>query len=163
MLDEKPNRIDRCTMIQVRPFQPGDAIGISEIIRTTMQVSNVVDYPLERLQLLIDYFSPDKITQLNRERTCLVAETDGTIVGTAALEGAELVTFFILPDYQGRGIGAALLTALESIARGQGLTRLSVHASLTGAGFYERQGYQRTNDILDGTAGPQIGMQKHLQ
>jgi N-acetylglutamate synthase-like GNAT family acetyltransferase len=149
-------------MSQIRTFQQEDAAAISHIIRTTMRVSNTVDYPIEQLQPLMDYFSPEKLIQLNRERRCLVAEENGTVVGTAALEGCELVTFFILPEHQGRGIGAALLTALEAIAQAQDQTHLIVHASMTGSGFYERRGYLRTGDVIDGTAGPQISMQKHL-
>jgi GNAT superfamily N-acetyltransferase len=150
-------------MIQIRPFAPADAPAVSQIVRTTMQVSNTADYPIERLQPLIDYFSPEKIIQLNRERSCLVAEDQGALVVTAALEGDEVVTFFILPSHQGRGIGAALLAELEAIARAQGLVQLSVHASLTGAGFYRRHGYRETGHVLDGTAGPQVGMLKPLR
>lgn len=149
-------------MVQIRPYRPGDAPAISHIIQTTMRESNTADYPIERLQPLIDYFSPSKVAQINLDRACLVAEDGGALVGTAALEEGELVTFFVLPGHQGRGIGAALLAALEDIARAQGRTHLSVHASLTGASFYERQGYRRTGDVLAGTAGPQVGMQKRL-
>ena len=52
-----------------------------------MRISNSADYPLKRLKPVIEYFSPEKITQLNLDRFCVVAETDAQIVGTAALEG----------------------------------------------------------------------------
>lgn len=127
-----------------------------------MSISNVADYPPERLRPLADYFSPAKVGELNRERVCLIAEEAGRIVGTAALEGGELVTFFVLPEHQGRGIGAALLGALEASARTQGRARLGVNASLTGAAFYERHGYLRTGETFEGTAGPQVPMGKPL-
>lgn len=149
-------------MIQIRLYRADDAAAVSSIIRTTMRISNSADYPLAQLQPLIDYFSPAKVDQINQTRLCLVAEEDGVLVATGGLEDGELVTFFVLPTQQGRGIGAALLLALEAAARGQGLSELKVDASLTGAPFYERHGYQRTGAVLDGTAGPQISMRKRL-
>ena len=146
----------------IRRFNSQDAAPTSDLIRTTMRISNAHDYPLERLQPLIDYFSPEKVLQLSTERICLVAEDDQQIVGTAALEGNELSTFFVHPDYQGRGIGTQLLHALETHARDVGFPRLLVDASLTGVPFYERHGYIRTGRIHPGTAGPQIGMIKDL-
>jgi GNAT superfamily N-acetyltransferase len=147
---------------QIRRYRSSDAEAVSAIIRTTMRESNTADYPAERLQPLIDYFSPQKVEQLSHERICLVAEEGGALIATAALDGDELVTFFVLPRLQGRGVGAALLAELETIARRSGLQLLRVDASLTGAAFYERNGYRRTGAILDGTAGPQISMQKRL-
>lgn len=128
-----------------------------------MRTSNVADYPAERLRPLLDYFSPEKVAGLNRGRTCLVAERDGHVVATAALEGDELVTFFVLPEEQGRGVGSALLGALEAAARARGRGRLAVNASLTGAGFYERHGYRRLGGALEGAAGPQVPMYKPLR
>ncbi|MEZ4837498.1 MAG: GNAT family N-acetyltransferase [Caldilineaceae bacterium] len=148
--------------VRIRPYQVGDAATVSAIIRTTMRVSNSADYAPERLQPLIDYFSPAKVDQINETRTCLVAEVSGVLVATAGLEDDELVTFFVLPEWQGRGIGGALLAELERAAQTQGITELKVDASVTGAAFYARHGYGRTGEILDGTAGPQVSMRKRL-
>jgi GNAT superfamily N-acetyltransferase len=150
-------------MIQIRRFEPSDAEAVSNVIRTTMQISNAADYPMECLQPVIDYFSPAKVAQLSHERDCLVAAEEGEIIGTAALDGDELVTFFVDPQHQGRGIGSALLKEIEAIALDHSRRELKVDASLTGAAFYERHGYERTGRILEGTAGPQISMRKQLR
>lgn len=149
-------------MVRIRPYRSSDAEAVSSIIRTTMRVSNRADYSLECLQPLIDYFSPAKVEQINQTRTCLVAEEDGQLLATAGLEENELVTFFVLPEHQGRGIGSALLQKLETLARTQRILVLKVDASLTGTPFYERHGYQRTGDVLEGTAGPQVSLRKRL-
>jgi GNAT superfamily N-acetyltransferase len=149
-------------MIVIRTFEPRDAEAVSALIRRTMRESNSRDYPLERLQPLIDYFSPEKLRRLGQERVCLVAEIDRQLVGTAALDGAELATFFVLPEYQGQGIGKRLLAAIEQQAQMLGIARITVDSSLTGAAFYARMGYLRTGVEREGTAGTQIGMQKQL-
>src|SRR5215216_7742405 len=113
-------------MIVIRAFEPGDAEAVSALIRRTMRESNSRDYPLDRLQPLIDYFSPEKVRRLGQERVCLVAEIDQQLVGTAALDGAELATFFVLPEYQGQGIGIRLLGTIEEHALMQGLTHITV-------------------------------------
>jgi predicted N-acetyltransferase YhbS len=149
-------------MVIIREFEPGDAEAVSALIRRTMRESNSHDYPLERLQPLIDYFSPEKLRRLSQERVCLVAVADQQLIGTAALDGTDLATFFVLPEYQGQGIGTQLLAAIEDQARKQGITHITVDASLTGAAFYARMGYLRTGVDRQGTAGVQIGMEKLL-
>jgi GNAT superfamily N-acetyltransferase len=149
-------------MLIIRSFAPHDAEAVSMLIRHTMQVSNSRDYPLARLQLLIDYFSPEKVLVLSQERECLVAEVDRQVIGTIGLDGNELVTFFVHPDRQGQGIGAQLLAAIESRAQALGMTRITVDSSITGAAFYAKMGYARTGVEREGTAGTQIGMQKQL-
>ena len=150
-------------MLIIREFETDDAEAVSSVIRQTMKISNSVDYPLAQLQPLMDYFSPAKLRQLARERICLVAEVEGHIVGTIALEGNTLATFFVHPDYQRQGLGTKLLQAIEAVAIKNDLDHLEMHASLTGLAFYERMGYQQTGDQIAGTAGPQIGMRKFLK
>jgi GNAT superfamily N-acetyltransferase len=149
-------------MWAIRDFEPRDAVAVSSLIRQTMRVSNSGDYPLERLQPLMDYFSPEKVLLLSLERRCLVAEINEQIVGTIALEGAELCTFFIHPDYQGKGIGSQLLAAIEEVAVAVGIDTIHMDSSLTGVDFYVRRGYQRTGVEIEGTAGKQVGMAKRL-
>ncbi len=107
--------------MRIRPYESTDAEAVSRLIRTTMRISNSADYPMDRLQPLIDYFSPEKVDQLSRERVCLVAEDGGEIVGTGGLEEDELVTFFVDPRRQGAqfqagyGSGFVMGTCLPAV------------------------------------------------
>lgn len=135
---------------------------MSRLIQRTMLISNRSDYPMDKLQALMDYFTPAKLDQLNRERYCVVAEEDGEICGTAGLEGNSLLTFFVDPAYQGMGVGKLLLRDVEAFAGARAIEELEVQSSLAGAEFYEGQGYRPTGVVIDGTAGPQIEMRKRI-
>jgi GNAT superfamily N-acetyltransferase len=148
--------------VRVRPYASCDAAPVSGLIRTTMLASNVADYPLDRLQPLIDYFTPEKLDEINRERVCFVAEADSVIVGTAALEEDALVTFFVAPSRQRQGIGATLLRYVEEEARRRGLSKLIVEASIAGAPFYKAMGYESTGSTVERVAGAHIVMTKDL-
>lgn len=148
--------------MRIRAYEPADADAVSQLIRTTMRISNSADYSMGRLQPLIDYFSPEKVDQLSRDRVCLVAEEAGEIVGTGGLEDDELVTFFVNPKCQGRGIGSALLSAVEAVASARGIRELKVGSSLAGAAFYQSHGYQPTGGLREGTAGTHVPMTKPL-
>lgn len=147
----------------IRLFREADKVAVSELIRITIETSNVADYPLDRLRPLINYFTPAEVAELNQERHCLVAEQVGRIIGTAAVEGDHIVTFFVHPGHQRRGAGTALLHAIEVAAQQLDLQRLLAEASLTGTSFYERHGYCRTGKVLDGPAGAQIAVEKAIR
>ena len=93
-------------MLEIRPYQSKDAAAVSQVIATAMRRSNTADYPIERLQPLIDYFTAEKLDELCSTRTCLVAVSDGEVIGTASLDGDELATVFVHPDHQGKKAGA---------------------------------------------------------
>ncbi len=149
--------------IDVRSFAPADAEVVAALIGNTIRYSNSRDYPRAMLDSLIAYFTPDKLLQLAAERQCLVAEVDGRVVATAALDGTRLATFFVNPDHQGRGIGTVLLRALEEAALKAGLPAVYVDASITGVPFYEARGYERTGSSTTGTAGPQVELVKAIE
>ena len=98
-----------------------------------------LDYPLDHLQPLIVYFSPEKIAQLNLDRFYVVAELNAQGVGTGPLEDKRIWTSFVHPYHQRHGIGARLVSAIESAATCLGLKQLFVQASVAGTPFYERQ------------------------
>ncbi len=77
----------------------------------------------------------------------LVAEWDGVVAGWGACEKADdfVTDLWVLPEYQGRGIGTALLDKIESGIRERGYStaRLDTHARNSGAiRLYKRLGYR---------------------
>lgn len=149
--------------LRIREYESSDAEAVSDLIRTTLRISNAPDYPPDVLEPLSEYFSPAKVERLARERAYLVAEEkNGKIVGTAALDGSRLRTFFVHPDRQRKGVGRALLGELERHASAAGLNRLEVESSVTGVPFYEALGYRRTGRVIDGTGGREIQLTKSL-
>ena len=79
----------------------------------------------------------------------LVATVDGEVVGCGAvrrLDGAdaEIKRMYVMPSFRGRGIGRALLGALEGEARSLGATRLVLETGERmpeAVAFYERAGF----------------------
>ena len=82
---------------------------------------------------------------------CLtVAEIDGQIVGyqlsTPTASGAHLARLAVRPEWQGRGVGAALVADMIQRCRQQGAQDLTVNTQDTNAAslaIYQRLGYRR--------------------
>ena len=98
-------------------------------------------------------------------RVVLVAREAGRIVGSAQLglatrpnsrHRAEVQKVLVLRSHRGRGLGAALMEALEPAARALGRTLLVLDTSATGnaLGLYSRCGYTRAGVIPRFAADP---------
>jgi GNAT superfamily N-acetyltransferase len=79
----------------------------------------------------------------DESRWLIVAELDGTVrgVGNVARAG-QIHLCYVEPGFERRGIGAAILTALEAQASSWGLRELSLESSRDARGFYAHHGYQ---------------------
>jgi N-acetylglutamate synthase-like GNAT family acetyltransferase len=75
----------------------------------------------------------------------IVAEQNGELVGVAQLDPSDgrLRGLFVGAEQQGRGLGRALLTAAERVARQHGLVHIHGAMSLNAAPFYASAGFQR--------------------
>jgi putative acetyltransferase len=98
----------------------------------------------------------------------LVAVEDDAIVGYAVLDplSGEVDAVFVDPPRHGRGIGRALLDALEANARMAGLERLFLSASLNAVPFYRASGFVALREELyahrSGIGIPSVFMEKTL-
>lgn len=85
------------------------------------------------------------ITPFDDEAIRFVALVDGAVVGCVLLHvrGREgkLFQMGVLPEHQGKGIGRALVGALEDQARRLGLKRVYCHARDYALEFYLALGY----------------------
>lgn len=82
---------------------------------------------------------------VNHWLTISVVEDDGVPAGWAAREKLDetISDFWIDPDYQRRGLGTALMVALEADILHQGFdtAELQTHARNAAIAFFERSGY----------------------
>jgi GNAT superfamily N-acetyltransferase len=134
----------------IRPSVPADAKAISRVIVGALRETNAPDYGLEIIERLAGGFSPAHVADMLRDGDLLVAVMAGEIVGTARLQDATIRTVFVAPHAQGRGIGAALMGAIERTARNRGIGRLNLSSSVTAEGFYARLGFSALRDQYNG-------------
>jgi putative acetyltransferase len=91
------------------------------------------------------------------DTTVFVARLDGRAVAMGALrrhgEGVgEVKRMYTLPEMQGRGLGGAILSAIERAAQDNGLTRLVLETGDRHPAawrVYERGGFTRCGPVLD--------------
>jgi GNAT superfamily N-acetyltransferase len=86
----------------------------------------------------------------------VIASIDGTPAGMAggflAEDGAELVSMWVAPAGRGKGVGNALMTAIEDWARSNGATTLGlsvVPGNDPAHNLYLRHGYVDTDELGD--------------
>ena len=142
--------------MNIRRFQESDAAAVSELIRTTLQISNSRDYPPEIINALIERETPDHIMQRASWTHFYVAEADSEIIGSGAIgpywdrqDESSLFTIFVRPDCQGKGVGKAIVETLERDSFALRAKRIEIPASITGLPFYLKMGYSYKNGIAE--------------
>ena len=76
----------------------------------------------------------------------IVAEVEGEVIGFGGIDidaTEQLKWLYVLPEYQGAGIGARLLNELEQVGWTSGLAAIRLHAAPGAVEFYQRHGYVR--------------------
>ena len=124
-----------------------DAAAISHLIRRTLQETNARDYAPAIVSRVVANFMPNRMAALIATREVFVATHQEQIVATASLDGATIRSVFVLPEFQRRGLGRALVEHVEAVARAARLARLAVPSSIGAEGFYHRLGYVPIRDV----------------
>ena len=70
-----------------------------------------------------------------------------------------LLTIFVLPEYQGKGIGRRIIQTLEQDEFFFRAKRIEIPASLTAVDFYRKMGY----DFKNGVEQPEDGLLYRLE
>ena len=137
----------------IRRLKEEDAQAVSGLIITTIRISNVEDYPAELMEELVETQTPEHVLQRASWTHFYVAEEDGEIIGCGAIgpywgreDESSLFSIFVHPDRQGKGIGRAIVEALEQDEFARRAKRIEIPASITGLPFYRKLGY----DFKDG-------------
>ena len=132
----------------IRRLKEEDAKAVSELIITTIRISNVRDYPVELMEELVKTQTPEHVLQRASWTHFYVAEEADRIIGCGAIgpywgkeDESSLFSIFVHPDYQGKGIGRMIVGALEQDEFALRARRIEIPASITGLPFYRKMGY----------------------
>lgn len=133
---------------RLRRFRESDAPAVSAMIRRTLRVSNGRDYPEAEIDALVERHGPAYLAERAAWTHFYVAEARERIIGCGSIGpwwGSEtesgLFTIFVSPEWQGEGVGRALMQALERDDYALRARRIEIPASITGLHFYQNLGY----------------------
>ncbi|MFG1344870.1 GNAT family N-acetyltransferase [Xanthobacter autotrophicus DSM 431] len=129
--------------VSLRPFLPADAPLLAALFRASIAELTGDDYDEEQ-QEAWSAAADDEAAFAERlaSRLTLVAHRGGTPAGFIALkDNAHIDLLYVAPDAAGSGVGKALCDAVEALAKARGSRAVSVDASDTALGFFQRRGY----------------------
>ncbi len=142
--------------MNIRRFTNEDAEAVSALIRKTVGISNRRDYPEDVIDALIDLETPEHVQERAGWTHFYVAQEGDLIIGCGAIgpywgkeDESSLFTIFVLPEYQGKGVGRAIVDTLEKDEFFLRAKRIEIPASITGVPFYRKLGYDYKNGITD--------------
>lgn len=138
----------------LRPFLASDAPALAAIFREAIEDLTGEDYSVAQQAAWAALADDEQAlgAKLARHLT-LVATMAGAPVGFAALkEPDHLEMLYVHPAAAGQGVAKLLSDALEKLARARGAKRLTVDASDTARGFFEKRGFagQHRNAVMRG-------------
>lgn len=139
----------------VREGLPQDTAAIARLLAILMADHGLT--PLPRADLIR---AAEEVLQLP-DAWYYIAEVDGSVVGMLQLNRrystwlaapyGYIEDFCVVPSLRSRGIGAALLAHVASVARSKGWVRLDLDVSSSlpdSIRFYKRHGYRDTGSTL---------------
>ncbi len=137
-----------------RKFQAEDAEEVSALIIKTLRTTNIKDYPLEYIENDVKQFSPSNaIERAGWTHFYVVCDND-IIIGCGAIgpywgkeDESSLFNIFVLPEYQGKGVGRKIIETLEQDEFFLRAKRIEIPASITACEFYKKMGYSYKDGI----------------
>ena len=140
--------------MEIRRFRETDAKEVSALIARTLRTTNIKDYSPEFIEQEVNVLTPAYIAWRASWTHFYVVCEGERIIGCGAIGpywGSEtessLFTIFVLPGYQGRGIGRRIVETLEQDEFALRASRIEIPASITACEFYRKLGYDYKNGV----------------
>ena len=155
--------------MQIRAFRKEDADEVAQVIARTLRESNSKDYPEDYIEYIVASHSADELLKASEQRHIYVVCDGERIVGTGGITGywgsrteSILLTIFVLPQYQGKGVGRKIIQTLEQDEYALRADRIEIPASITAVEFYRKLGYDYKNGVKELEDGRLYRLEKFL-
>ena len=142
--------------MNIRRFREEDAEAVSALVIKTLRISNVKDYTPELMEEVVKSQQPQNVLERAGWMHFYVAEEGGELIGCGAIgpywgktDESSLFTIFVLPEWQGKGVGRRIIETLEQDEFFLRAKRIEIPASITAVDFYRRMGYDYKNGAAE--------------
>ena len=126
----------------IRLFKEKDANEVAEVIAKTLRTTNIKDYSSEYIENDVQKLNPKRLIKRSKWMHFYVFIMENKIVGCGGigpyfdkLDESSLFTIFVLPEYQGRGIGRKIIETLEKDEFFLRAKRIEIPASIKSIHF----------------------------
>lgn len=131
-------------MLIIKKYEKGNEKTLWQIKYQTIRKINIKNYSEQQVKAWApEIFDAEQWSKRLIDMNPYVAEIDGTIVGYADIQADGYIDhFFCHYQYQGQGIGKALMQALFKDAQAKKAKRFYSHVSITAKPFFEHFGFR---------------------
>jgi len=147
------------TKIIIRQYIADDAQHLASIYYNTIHNINVKDYSEDQ----VNAWAPDSPLELTGWKkkwetiTPLVALINNKIVGFTEFESnGHIDCFYVHHEYQGVGVGSALMNEVFKTARDLNLKRVFAEVSITAKPFFLSKGFKVVRQQVVGIRGVEL-------
>ena len=127
--------------MEIKEALPEDLCTVKEITRNTIKIVYPKYYPVGAVEFFLKYHSDENISEdIRYQRTFLCIDDKGNKVGTVTIKENDIGRLFVLPEFQGKGYGKALLDYAEKLIS-RNYSEIILDASLAAKKIYLNRGY----------------------
>ena len=134
--------------IQYRKATPDDAQRVCYIVRHTKDVIYPDYYTQEVVEYVDRYYTFEIIKSDIEQGRTRVLVMDGEIIATGSRTGNHIMRVYVLPEFQGQGLGSMMMDELEKEIF-ESCDDYVLEASLPACIFYENRGYKTVKHVKE--------------
>lgn len=142
--------------MNIRRFRDKDSTVLADVIAKTLRTTNIEDYSSEYIENTVSSLTAEKLIERSKWTNMYIVCDDEKIIGCGAIgaywgktDESSLFTIFVLPEYQGRGIGRKIIETLEQDEYFLRAKRIEIPSSVTALEFYRKMGYDFKDAIKE--------------
>jgi putative acetyltransferase len=152
--------------LTIRMAESTDPISLAAVQASSIRTLCRSHYDATQLEPWVSRRTPELFERMLEHQELHVAEQNGQVVGYGQvdLESGQIVAVYVKPEAAHKGIGTALLEALEAQARFHGWPRVHLTTTLNALPFFEKHGYERVgpfdHEVANDVILPCVNMRK---
>ena len=116
---------------------------VRDITQKTIKQIYPLYYPEGAVKFFFDYHNDENIKEDISKNCVYLLSCDDEFIGTVTVNGNEINRLFVLPEYQHKGFGSALLDFAENKIA-ESYDEIALFASLQASNLYRKRGYFET-------------------